>query len=250
MTSIRKFLVVALVWCLLGATPVYAQQQWGISASFTPNWKFNADEVGRLFVRLRDFRVAGPQFSLGLLHGRTLGGDTGVEISYKKLTSVPGITNITGVRCSGSAGCANNTENFIFSNASLLGLEGHKYWAFATIKRRLHIGMTLAGGFMAFSGQANFVRTDYHTEFDRTLNKPVLAKEVTEEQMSMANAVKVLSGLSVFPTIRLELGAAAIIGNGTKIRMGYGRGFPGNDQLNVTVSHFFGSGAVRSVASR
>lgn len=218
MVRITAALFAVLASCL----PAVAQVQrthWGVSAGVTPQW-----EVPNTFKQLFDadsVTFEGRDLRIGIVRGATFGGDWGISFIRKDVSDRSNVSRPSG-QC---LGCG----QFLTSpDVRMTGIEFHRFMPFGTLKDRVQIGMTFAGGVAELKGS---VRVDAVTPAG-TDTQSVEAKNVFAPWMH---------NLRVVPLGRIELTGAAILGPGLKLRAGGGLDFPGYNRFNVALVYLFGA---------
>jgi len=194
-----RVLIVTFV-ALVAAPAVCAAQDsfWGVSASFTPTWK-TPDAFKRVF-QADSVDLSGSEVRVGIVRGRSLGGDWGVSFVRKSLKS---------------GGVVDGEEGrFVLGeDVTLTGGTLERFGVFSTIKDRVQIGMLMGIGAAQISGSA--IR-------DETTAVPA------------AEALRPLNlDIKFSPLARLELGVAIIVAEGFKVRASGGLTYPGYTTFSV-----------------
>ena len=236
----RSFLMIAL---LLLASPTFAQEpdrgdesHWGVSGSLVPRWEFPRAlaEVWNL-----DTDIAGAEFRIGVVRGSDLGGDWGVSF-VKKVIDDDSIVQLREPACvtlpGGAAQCARGAYH-VTRDAGMRGVEAHVFIPFATIKRRVQIGGTFAGGVAEIQGTS-----------DRFIEHLVVngsSVSLGTESIGPAPFKETLQDLpqewDVVPIGRVALGVGVLVAPGLKIRAEGGVNFPGYHRVSVYLQYLFGA---------
>jgi hypothetical protein len=195
----------ALLWLFIVPQLALAQDSyWGLSASFTPSWKAN-DRFKVLF-QADELDLSGSEFRVGVVRGRTLGGDWGLSLVRKSLKD-------------GGVVDGENGRYVLGSDVTLLGGTIDKFAVFGTIKDRVQIGMLLGIGAAQIKGAAVLEGTG-----------PVAAKEA----LGFAGR-----DIKFSPLARLELAVAVIVVEGFKIRASGGLSYPGLSTFSIGGVYLF-----------
>jgi hypothetical protein len=246
---------VALV--LLAASSASAQDdktRWGAAVDIVPHWKIDAStrKLAKLVYEADEFDWRGAEFRVGFVRGQELSGDWGVSFVRKTIAADATFTSSDGEGCgqTGSVGttpiveCRTSWSIYAAEKPrSLTGLEVHKSIAFATIKRRVQFGMTVAGGVAKFDG--HFARDKYQSTYQadhisREPHAPLPAPvgEVTTAFLGRTEVpdYEFLQGNSnIAPLGEIEAWVGAIVGGGFKMRVHGGFNFPGTNSASVTL---------------
>jgi hypothetical protein len=228
--------------------------RWGVSVGFGPNWVVDdRDKLGQLFFDptggddnlpeggdAGKVNITGHEFRVGVARGRELGGDWAVSFLYRKIDDGSTVGTFetqcndfpTGPNTPPTHICALQGTKNVYRGAAMMGLEVNKFIAFATIKKRVQIGLNLGIGIAKFTGEA-----------DRTVreggvvqnNKPVIAAPVT----SVVNAADIFA-MSKVATGKFQFSVAGILPGSIKVRADIGYAFPGIIMFGITGNYLFG----------
>lgn len=259
MRSASRLRVALLLILLIPiAVPAHSQTKsepshWGVISGFVPRWRtpsslnvlFDAEEVN----------LHGTEFRVGIVRGRTLSGDWGLSLIRKTIASDSTLGNETGSSCSGNfnlvagapVGTLNCNRNFSVyrpSHLTLTGVEVHKFVPFGTIKRRVQIGLNVAGGVASEKG------TLERHAFSAQSTQPASAgfspinggaETIREIGVSSVKLGDLLRGkASVIPIGKVEIAVAAIVAPAMKLRVSGGFNFPGLHEVSITGLYLFG----------
>lgn len=250
-------LVVCVAFVLCGASIAAAQSdttRWGASVSLAPKWTVPTGsgplaQLGELMFESGDFgmNVRGSDFRIGAVRGRSLAGEWGV--SFVRRTMKDGSTQ-GGIeeQCFDNPGpggqtirqCFSNGTFYIYHDVTMRGVEVNKFIPFVLIKKRIQVGVDLAGGFGVLKGSAE--RRDPETIYTdvRNAQGQIIGQTTTTIINSTIVDAKTLMGVD--PTLigRVELAVAGILMPRLKVRFSGGINFPGMHSASLTASYFFG----------
>jgi hypothetical protein len=232
-----------VVASLLACTPAFAQEpdpgrqsHWGISGSLVPRWEFPSAlaEVWNLETNMK-----GSEFRIGVVRGSDLGGDWGISF-VKKIVDDDSIVQLREEACvqlpGGSVRCARGAYD-VTRDASMRGVEGHLFIPFGTIKRRVQIGMTFAGGVAEIQGESD--RFIEHLVVNDTT---VTLRTESVGPVPFRNSLQDLpSDWRVVPIGRAEIAVGVLVVPGFKIRGSFGVNFPGYHRAGVHLHYLFGA---------
>jgi hypothetical protein len=232
-----------LVAVLLTATGAFAQEpdpgresHWGVSGSLIPRWEFPRAlaEVWNL-----DTDMKGSEFRVGIVRGSDLGGDWGVSF-VKKVIDDDSVVQLREQACvqlpGGSAQCARGAYH-VTRDAGMRGVEAHLFMPFGTIKRRVQVGATFAGGVAEIQGTSN--RFIEHLVVNGS--RVTLATESIGSGPFKETLQDLPQDWKVVPIGRVALGVAVIAAPGFKIRAEGGVNFPGYHRVAVHAHYLFGA---------
>ena len=234
--------VLAVVLLVLAPTQAVAQEadpghesHWGVSGGLVPHWIFPRAlaEVWNL-----DTDMTGSEFRIGIVRGSDLGGDWGVSF-VKKVIRDESIVVLRESACvqlpGGTTPCARGAFH-VTQNAGMRGVEAHVFLPFASIKRRVQIGGTFAGGVAEVQGTSDrFIEHLIVNGSSVTLNT---------ESIGQAPFKQTLQDLpqewDVVPIGRAAIGVGVLVTPGLKIRGEGGINFPGYHRVSVYAQYLFG----------
>jgi hypothetical protein len=239
MTRALGIVVAALVAglvCPPGAAAQSRESHWGVSASLVPRWEFPR-ALANVWNMETDMR--GSEMRVGIVRGSDLGGDVGVSF-VKKRVADDSTVFLREPACveapDGNSACARGPYH-ITRDAGMTGVEAHIFLPFATIRERVQIGATFAGGIARIDGTSD--RFIEHL----VVNQGVVTV-VTDDEGS-GPFKETLQDLpqdwDVVPIGRVELGVGFLVRPGLKLRATGGVNFPGYHRIGVHVQYLFGA---------
>jgi hypothetical protein len=185
-----------------------------------PAWE--VPEPLKAFFDAESVTLKGTEFRVGFVRGSILGGDWGVSFVQKRIGDD---FEVSRPRASECATCG---VSFGLPDASIRGVEFHRFASFGTIKERVQIGMNFAGGIGSLKGTVQV------TSVSRT---GTIVQRVEAAELFAPWGQE----LSIVPLAKVELAVAAIVGPDVKVRVSGGFDFPGYDRVNIAVVYFFGA---------
>lgn len=229
----KTIIVLLLLSCSVAAQTADedAKSHWGVVTTFAPSWqalKPLEKLVGETF------DISGSEFKIGIARGREQSGDWGVEYIRKGLKDGSTVTPSTG-GCSGQ--CVSTGRFYVTRGVALSGIEAHKFIPFGTIKRRVQIGLNLAGGVAQIKGQVETHRLGQVFSFDPRTGA---ITGVTNTETVTVDSAHDLFTVNPFPVGKVELAVAMIAAPGLKIRASGGLNFPGTQKFSLAAVYFFG----------
>ena len=206
------------------------QAHWGVAFGFAPAWK--ASNTFKVVFDAKALDVTGSDVTVGAAHGSDLGG--GIEILYIRKTLKDGSTvdRGSGLNCFGTS-CVPVGTTLVSRTVVLQGLEVDKFVAFATIKRRVQIGLTAGGGIASVKGQADKISNGVSPVYDSRGALVGLAPR--QETTSVEGRELFLGKIDVVPLGRVELTVAGIVAPGLKVKASGGFNFPGYAKLGIDI---------------
>jgi hypothetical protein len=227
-----------LLVLILAPTMASAQDShWGVAASMTPKWK-TVSKLDEVLFDAESVDLEGSAFTIGIARGRSLSGDWGVSYvrrpvkdgSHVRLTA-----DLEQPNCEIFVnGCITFGDYRTTRDVVLNGVQVHKYIPFGTIKRRVQIGLNIAGGVGSFSGELE----EHKFNVEEVSSNPLRVRQV--ERVTTEPARDLLS-FSPVPIGAIQAAVAVIMAPGLKIRAAGGVGLPGNDRFTVTGVYLFGA---------
>jgi len=198
---VKLLRVLAVTLFALVVTPTICAAQdsfWGVSASFTPTWK--TPDNFKVVFRADSVDLSGSEFRVGIVRGRTPGGDWGISFVRKSLKS--------GGVVDGEEG-----RYVLGDDVMLTGGTLERFGVFGTIKDRVQIGILMGIGAAQIKGTATRNNTT---------------------AVPAAEALRPLNlDIKFSPLARLELGVAIIVAEGFKVRASGGLTYPGYTTFSV-----------------
>lgn len=232
----RRILWTGAVFLVMsGAASAQQQSSWGLSGVLAPSWKVPADnEIFKLLFEADELNVGGSEFRIGFVRGRMLGGDWGVSYVRRKIDDGSTIATSYGdePEVGFHIGEFTTTRDVVID-----GVEVHKFTPFATIKRRVQIGLLFGGGVGTAKGTLDTRIVDANFQFvgGRQMISPVESLEVREAKEL------ILPGNGIVPLGRLELAVAGLVTPGLKVRASGGLSFPGMHSFSISAVYLFGA---------
>ncbi|HXI27807.1 MAG TPA: hypothetical protein VNG89_05285 [Vicinamibacterales bacterium] len=204
---------------------------WGMSVTLTPNWSVPA-RVGDALGGTIDLQ--GSDVNVGFVHGREFGGDWGVNFVRKNVKD-GSTANDLSQDCSFANGCVQSGESITYTDTRLTGIEVSKYVNFATISRRVQIGMTFAGGIASVSG------TQVKREFSADFVGVAPGGAPVGRQTQTVTVAPADFGVSPFPLVKIQLAVGVLATHGVKLRVAGGLDTPGVSIFSITGVYLFGA---------
>jgi hypothetical protein len=257
-----------IVGCFLGASLIFSatafgqsdpnakvkdKTRWGVTSGFSPDWKVDeGDKLGSLFFKpgadsdSGNVNITGYEFRIGMARGRELGGDWAVTFVRRRIDdgstvgkveqtcqefTVPPFPPGTKKTLCGVEGTKGT-----YHDASMMGIEVNKFFAFATIKKRVQIGMNLGIGVTMLHGTADVVE---YTPFIFQPNGNVIVNPNPPGAPSTIPAADTFS-MKNAAIGKVQFSVAGILPGSIKIRLDTGYAFPGMMLFSLTGTYFFG----------
>jgi hypothetical protein len=214
------FLLAAVL--LVSATPGFAQidnTTWGLEVGFTPVWQMPGQALAGAF-GADTIDLHGREFRIGVVRGRTNGGEWGVSLVNKRF-SEDAIVVLSSSSGKGS---------FTTTDAEMLGFEVHRFFAFAKVGPHVQLGVNLAGGAGELRG---YVSASYVPSNPTQTRASALVR--TADIFDYVD-----KNITWLPMAKAELGAAFLAGDRVKIRVSSGFNFPGYQVASVSVTYLMG----------
>jgi hypothetical protein len=246
----RYWYVLVTVAVVAVATDARAQQEapvrapvegahWGVQASVSPTAPVPGGSLGKIFNDQGTVDIRLNAFEIGVIHGRTAGGEVGVEIVYRKIEDGSSLSTVFPGSCTtigSSALCFPQTGTLDrISGASLFGISVHKFAVFADVGR-VQIGAVFSAGIASVIGTAEEHVYDY--QFQNTGQGVVVKPTEGVTTLPLSN---VLSLRSMMFIGKVEPTVAVTVAPGLKIRAGGGLNFPVYPSFTVGVSYLIGA---------
>ncbi len=226
-----------IVSALLVPAPALAQSPpsaWGVVVSGTPNWSV-ADRTDYFFGG-DEVVMDGSEFTIGLAHGRTLGGDWGVSYVRMKVNDGSTVSDVE-VNCDTFTSCITFGEKMVTRDVVLNGLKVHKFISFGTIRQRVQIGLNLAAGVGTWRGEVD----THEYSFDQTFSPLGGAPIVSQTEMVTTEPAEALFFAKWVPVGDLQGAVSVILAPGLKIRVASGIGWPGDHTITLTGVYLIGA---------
>jgi hypothetical protein len=225
-----------MVACVPAAAAQSNESHWGVSASLVPSWSFPR-ALAEVWNMETDMR--GSELRVGIVRGSDRGGDVGVSF-VKKRVADDSTVFLREAACieapDGKTACARGPYH-ITQDAGMTGVEAHIFMPFATIRQRVQIGATFAGGIARIDGSAE--RFLEHL----VVNDGTIA--VVTDAMGTGTFKATLQDIpqdwKVVPIGRAELAVAFLVRPGLKLRATGGVNFPGYHTIGFHAHYLFGA---------
>jgi hypothetical protein len=239
-TVLLRSLVAAAV-LVGGSNPALAQDSsWGVIGGLTPTWRVPDNAIKNLF-DARAVDLSGSEFRIGIVRGKEFGGDWGVSLIQKRFKDGSTVTRESDFEYQNGTYPA--VLGFTTTDASLRGVELHKYANFGTIKERVQIGMIFGGGIGQLRGTVNRAAVVYDGN-STTGNEDDLGGEIGRVNEPGIPATELFAPLGFeieyVPLFRTELAVTGIVAPGLKVRASGGFNMPGTQIFSVSAIYFFG----------
>jgi hypothetical protein len=217
MMTRRLLLAIAFTATMMAPAQAFAQldeTSWGVTVGFVPVWQV-PNQLANLFGDVA-LDISGREFRFGVIRGTTNGGEWGISLVHKRLSTD------SVVRVDDGA----DVISFVTDDAEMLGVELHRFFPFARVGR-VQIGANVGGGVAQLRGFG----TGSVEGPGSALSAPIRFADIFE-----------LAGrdLDIFPLARAEIAAAALIGERVKLRVGGGFNLPAVQVVSVSVSVLLG----------
>jgi hypothetical protein len=261
MTAGSKWLVGTAVAACLVAAPAQAQtppqqtptpapssgssnsktSHWGVLFSATPSWYVPSSITDKIASGGGAATVVGTRFTIGIVRGRAMSGDWGVTFVHEPVkdgsNAFSSDTSCGFANGPISGGCFNTSGAGKAQGVKMNGVQVHKFIPFGMIKRRVQVGIELAGGIGKLSGTLQKTSSDI-TNVQRNpktgQQTALLTTTVTTEDVTAELPGKV-------PLGHLAVVAAAIINPAIKVRWEGGMLMPGQSFSTLMVTFLFGA---------
>jgi hypothetical protein len=235
MMMLQKVVALAVALVCLPVTALAQDSHWGVAVSVTPKW--TVPSSFKMIFDAEAVDLESTDFSIGIARGQDQRGDWSVSYlrkSFKEGTSTSSISTECDVF---SNGCFMFGDSRIVRSVKLTGLEALKFIPFATIKRRVQIGLTVGGGFGKLDGIIE------HHEFSAEPVPPFLPGRFNGRQTETVTTedAKELFPLEWVPLAKVEIAVGVIVAPGLKIRAAAGLDFPGQNMFSLTAVYLIGS---------
>jgi len=220
------------------------QSHWGVSASFTPKWKMWDKITEKIADPGQTWTVEGKQFTIGAVHGRSQGGDFGVDYTVQPVKNGSKVES-SEQQCTGSN--TNNTTPPCFTlhskdvtdNIKMAGVKVHFFIPFVTIKKRVQVGINIGAG-AAFQLTGNVIETEDNLTFvPNTPPQPGGTNKITTT--TSTKQFKDVFELPIIPLFDVDIAVAFIISPAIKVRYQAGVGIPGQKNFQILGYFLFGA---------
>ena len=213
--------------------PAEEQAHWGVSFSVTPAWEIT-DQITNIFdlEEGESVTMSGTEFTVGIVHGSTRGGDWGISFVRKPFDDGSGGVDV-GEDCYTATASRPNIETTTTQDVVYTGVELHKFMAFYK-KSRIQIGLNIAGGIAKPSGTI-ITTTDRFEPTSFGPQGPTGFRPVHEEEISTAEDEL----FAYMPLFKVEAEADIVVAPGLKVKLAGGFNFPAY-AFRVGASYRFG----------
>src|SRR5579864_4647530 len=214
--------------------------QWGVVFSATPSWYVPNSIINKI-ASGGGATIVGTQFTIGIVRSRSMSGDWGVTFVHEIVKD--GSNGFSTDTSCGFAngpmpgGCFNTSGGAVTQGVKMNGVQVHKFIPFGMIKRRVQLGIELAGGIGKLSGTLQKTSSDITNVLmnPRTGQRTgLLTTTVTTEDVTAELPSKV-------PLGHLSFVAAAIVNPAIKVRWEGGMLMPGQSFSTLAVTFLFGA---------
>jgi hypothetical protein len=227
-----------VVWLMSvpAASAQTRESHWGVSASLVPRWQF-PQALANIWNMDTDMR--GSEMRVGIVRGSDLGGDVGLSF-VKKFVSDGSTVFLRQSACvevgAGQSECARGAYH-VTRDAGMTGVEAHIFMPFATIRERVQIGVTFAGGVARIDGTS-----DRFIEHLVVNGGNVTVVTDTAGSGPFQQSLQDLpQDWDVVPIGRVELSVGYLARPGLKLRATGGVNFPGFHRIGLHVQYLFGA---------
>lgn len=238
--SSRRPIWLALV-LIFASSGVRAQEQsrWGIIASITPRWQAPS-QIEKVKIFNGAVYLDGSDFTIGVIRGRSQGGDWGISFvrqRWKDDSLVQDVEEQCGF-INVASGCLRSGTSYLTRGVTVNGVMVHSYLPFVTIKRRVQLGVNLAGGIGQLQGDVEKHELSVVTDF---VSRSSRAATGRQRDIVTTSPAKELAKWPVLPLGAIQPALAVIIAPGLKLRVAGGFDFPGYSKFAVTGVYLIGS---------
>ena len=223
------------------APPGYKQKHWGVSASFTPKWKLWNKITDAVADEGETWDIQGSEFTIGLVHGRSRGGDFGIDFVQSKVKNGSSVKK-TEQQCTGQNNappCFNLHQSDTLDNVKLTGMKVHFYIPFVTIKGRVQAGINIGVG-AAWKISGNDVEVEQDVNFVPN-PPPQNGGTFKVTTTNKTENIKDVFDLPAVPLFDLDVAVAFIVTPAIKVRWMAGIGIPGKTSAVILASYLFGA---------
>jgi hypothetical protein len=247
----KSWVGVAVLGCvLMCGVPAHAQSSsWGVSGGITPRWEIPSNAIKSLF-DLQSVDLTGSDFHVGMVRGKEMGGDWGVSLvrrhfredasasreadDWYEEQTVDRFGNIFRQPFP-------TQQEFTTTDTALLGLEIYKYANFATIKRRVQIGLLGGGGVGWMRGTVRRDLVVYNYDPSSEDGMGTERRRFSDEVVATELLRPFGQTVEMLPLARLELALGGIVAPGLKVRASGGFGMPAMQRFSLTAIYLFGA---------
>jgi hypothetical protein len=218
----------------------YKQKHWGVSASVTPQWKLWSKITNAIADEGQTWDIQGSEFTVGLVHGRSRGGDFGIDFVQSKVKNGSSVRQ-TEQQCTGNNNgppCFTLNQSDVMDNVKMTGVKVHFFIPFVTIKGRVQAGINIGVGAAKISG--NDVETEQNLNFVPN-TPPQQGGSFKKTTVNKTENIKDVFDLPALPLFDLDVAVAFIVTPAIKVRWMAGIGIPGKTNAVIIGSYLFGA---------
>lgn len=233
--------ILALLATLLLSTPALAQRDrllveppptvyWGLNFSLGPNWEA-PEEFAELIGGAQEFKFKGTELTVGFARGRALGSDWGISLVWRKLDEGCFVDRTYYWQPVAAGTTYRQGDLYTIQDLSMIGPEFRLSFPFVTIKERVQLGMTIAGGATWMSGDVE------QRTFDVVGNLPTVTQTETVKEADLKELF--IDGTDWFPVGKAEFTFSVIVGSSFKVIGSSGFNYPGWQYFRIGAVYFF-----------
>jgi hypothetical protein len=228
-------LTIGLVALLPRPAAAQEQERWGVQVYGTPSWEIAGQLKKIMFEDDETGTLKGSEVGIGLVHGRTRGGDWGISFVRKPFDDASGVRSEDAQCTFNNKQCWTEVEDTRFRGVYLNAFELHWAPAFVTIKNRVQIGINVGGGLGAMKGNVVKTKDGFNVgAFNNQTQLNVLTPFHTVETTPASEEL-----MKYFPLIKIEAVGSFILTHSLKVKVAGGVNFPAYS-TRVMAVYFFG----------
>lgn len=210
MKSLRTLSFLCLALLGIGSTASAQEpgepEHWGVQIAVAP---WHAGEKFRGLMDAKDLDLTGRSVRVGLTRGQMRGDEWGVTFVRRSITEGSRLVDYIG-------------RSYSFDDSvRMTGVMGEQFKSFGTIADRVQIGALIGGGLARVEGLV----------WPTAGGEPRAAREVLT-MFAHETHFQLLA--------RAEIGVAALVAPGVKVRVSGGFDWPGTTVVTITGLYFFG----------
>jgi hypothetical protein len=231
-----------LILLLFAAAPAHAQDtsHWGISGSVVPRWEFLdfLEDSSDKSIEMR-----GDDLRVGIVRGRQLGGEWGAAFIRRRIAEGSTVLQ-EHPKCLARPGqpdlCAGGTFHRT-QNASMTGIQFHRFFPVGTIARRVQIGAVVSGGVARIRGQAEEVQEHLQISVSSATGATSLSVASESATVDARELFEYTFATEYMPIGGAEAALAVLVAPGVKVRVSGGVNFPAFHRIAITAQYLFGA---------